>query len=148
MSGSHQNPHTDEAVVPVPQVGDPAPTLGKDVHFPSDKPVMVVFLRHCGCPFAEKTFKLLTDLSNHHPELHCVAVSQSTQEETDKWIVQVGGEWEVQMVIDPQRELYHAWGLGVSSTWYAVNPVALWHAWKLGTDEGIWYVYPLLLDAP
>lgn len=50
MSASHQNPHTDEAVVPVPQVGDPAPTLGKDVHFPSDKPVMVVFLRHCGCP--------------------------------------------------------------------------------------------------
>lgn len=60
----------------------------------------------------------------------------------------MGGEWEVQMVIDPQRELYHAWGLGLSSTWYAVNPVALWHAWKLGTDEGIWYACPLYFDAP
>jgi hypothetical protein len=47
----------------------------------------VVFLRHCGDPFAEKTFRLLTDLSNHHPEVHCVAVSQSSQEETDKWCV-------------------------------------------------------------
>ena len=26
----------------------------------------------------------------------------------------------------------------MSSTWYAVNPVALWNAWKLGTEEGIW----------
>ncbi|KAK4039708.1 hypothetical protein C8A01DRAFT_46890 [Parachaetomium inaequale] len=53
-------------------------------------------------------------------------------------IVQVGGEWEVQVLVDPQRELYHAWGLGLSSTWYAVNPLALWHTWKLGTEEGIW----------
>ncbi|KAH6849817.1 hypothetical protein B0I37DRAFT_307589 [Chaetomium sp. MPI-CAGE-AT-0009] len=53
-------------------------------------------------------------------------------------IVQVGGEWEVQVLADPQRTLYHAWGLGLGSTWYAVNPLALWHTWKLGTEEGIW----------
>lgn len=55
-------------------------------------------------------------------------------------IVQAGGEWEVQVLVDPQRELYHAWGLGLSTTWYAVNPLTLWHTWKLGTEEGIWYV--------
>ncbi|KAK3295848.1 uncharacterized protein B0H64DRAFT_321598 [Chaetomium fimeti] len=53
-------------------------------------------------------------------------------------IVQAGGEWEVQVLVDPQRALYHAWGLGLSSTWYAVNPLAMWHTWKLGTEEGIW----------
>ena len=54
-------------------------------------------------------------------------------------IVQVGGEWEVQMVPDPKRELFHAWGLGLGSTWYTLNPVAMWHAFKLGgTEEGIW----------
>ena len=72
-------------VVPVPKVGDHAPSLGHDVHFPNDKPVVAVFLRHCGCPFAEETFRRLTDLSNHHPELHCVAVSQASREETDRW---------------------------------------------------------------
>ena len=81
------DPQTHEEVVPVPKEGDLAPTLGSDIHFPSDKPVLVVFLRHCGDPFAEKTFRLLTNLSNHHPEVHCVAVSQSSQDETDKWYV-------------------------------------------------------------
>jgi hypothetical protein len=82
-----QGSQTNEEVVPVPKIGDIAPSLGKDIHFPRDKPVLVVFLRHCGCPFAEKTFKLLTNLSNHHPEIHCVAVSQSSQQDTDKWCV-------------------------------------------------------------
>ena len=86
MSQPH-DPHADGEVVPIPNVGDSAPTLGKDIRFPHDKPVLAVFLRHCGDPFAEKTFRLLTDLSNHHPEVHCVAVSQSSQEETDKWYV-------------------------------------------------------------
>lgn len=45
------NPHqNEEDVVPVPQVGDWAPTLGETVQFPREKPVVVVFLRHCGCP--------------------------------------------------------------------------------------------------
>ena len=43
------------------------------------------------------------------------------------------------MVPDPKRELFHAWGLGLGSTWYTLNPVAMWHAFKLGgTEEGIW----------
>lgn len=37
-------------VAPVPKVGDRAPTLGRAVNFPRGKPVIVVFLRHCGCP--------------------------------------------------------------------------------------------------
>ncbi len=44
---SHEN---EEEVVPVPQIGDRAPTLGKTIQFPHEKPVVVVFLRHCGCP--------------------------------------------------------------------------------------------------
>ncbi|SPQ22549.1 0641606f-0944-4693-9c77-29be4c8c5742 [Thermothielavioides terrestris] len=138
MPQPQQNPQAQPQIAPVPKVGERAPTLGRDVSFPRDKPVVVVFLRHCGCPFAEKTFKLLTNFSNHHPEVHCVAVSQSSQADTDKWIVQVGGEWEVQVIIDEARDLYHAWGLGIGSTWYTMNPKALWSAWKLGTEEGIW----------
>ncbi len=102
---THQDPNAHEVVVPVPKIGDRAPTLGDAVHFPRDKPILVVFLRHFGCPcksslhsallfvlviisvctVAEQTFRRLTDISNHHPELHCIAVSQSGLEETDKW---------------------------------------------------------------
>ena len=46
-----QPTHQDANVeVPVPKIGDRAPTLGDAVHFPRDKPVLVVFLRHFGCP--------------------------------------------------------------------------------------------------
>ncbi|KAK3302243.1 uncharacterized protein B0T15DRAFT_403256 [Chaetomium strumarium] len=53
-------------------------------------------------------------------------------------IVEVGGEWDVQVIVDTSRQLYHAWGLGTGSYWYALNPLAMWHTWKLGTEEGIW----------
>ncbi|KAK3944609.1 hypothetical protein QBC46DRAFT_373830 [Diplogelasinospora grovesii] len=134
-------------VAPLPKVGDPAPTSfppptsapsAPALSFPSDKPVLVVFLRHCGCPFAEKTFKSLTKLSTRHPELHCIAVSHSSQTATDRWIIEVGGEWDVQVIVDPDRDLYSAWGLGISSTWHALSPWAIYKTYQLGKTEGIW----------
>jgi hypothetical protein len=44
-----QEPHGRE-IAPVPNPGDFAPSLGKDIQFPRDKPVLLVFLRHCGDP--------------------------------------------------------------------------------------------------
>ncbi|KAK4457349.1 hypothetical protein QBC42DRAFT_188759, partial [Cladorrhinum samala] len=87
---------------------------------------------------AEKTFKLFTNFSCRHPEIQCIAVSQSSLEETDKWIMEVGGQWEVQVIVDDHRDLFKRWGLGETSTWYAINPLTLWHVYKLGTEEGIW----------
>ncbi|KAL2124384.1 hypothetical protein VTJ04DRAFT_749 [Mycothermus thermophilus] len=154
----HQQTQGQEEVIPIPQPGDRAPPLAPTstlttsgplptpltpsapiVTFPRAKPVLAVFLRHCGCPFAEKTFRRLADVANQYrDEVTCVAVSQAGREETEKWIVQVGGAWEVQVVTDPRRELFRLWGLGLGSTWYAWNPKVLWSAWKLATDEGIW----------
>lgn len=65
-------------------------------------------------------------------------MSHSSQEDTDKWVVEVGGEWDVEVVVDPERDIYSAWGLGISSTWHAMNPWALYSAYRLGKDEGIW----------
>ncbi|KAK4189563.1 hypothetical protein QBC35DRAFT_513979 [Podospora australis] len=126
------------SVQPVPEVGDRAPSLGRDVRFPSDRPVVVVFLRHCGCPFAEKTFKTFTKFSTDHPEIRCVAVSQSSTQETDAWIIEVGGEWEVHVIVDESLDLFKLWGLGQTSTWYAYSPWTVWSAVKLGKEEGIW----------
>lgn len=52
--------------------------------------------------------------------------------------MQVGGNWEVEVVVDFERELYARWGLGISNTWHAVGPLTLWRTLQLGKAEGIW----------
>jgi hypothetical protein len=133
---SWKTPVTKE-VGPTVEVGSKAP-WSQHLRLPDGKPTLIVFLRHCGCPFAEKTFRSLTDLSDKVPNVHCIAVSHSSEEATDKWLPQVGGTWNVDMVIDEQRDLYAKWGLGISSTWHAVNPFTMWNVFSLGKNEGIW----------
>ncbi|KAK3375417.1 hypothetical protein B0H63DRAFT_453193 [Podospora didyma] len=128
---------TEKQVAPVPKVGDRAP-WSDQIQFPSAKPVLLVFLRHCGCPFAEKTFRSLATFSVKHPSVHCIAVSHCSQADTDGWVIKVGGEWNVEVVVDESRELYRQWGLGTTSTWYAMSPWNLYSAYRLGEDEGIW----------
>ena len=65
---------------------------------------------------AEKTFRALADLSDKVPGVHCVAISHSSEEATDNWLPLVGGTWNVDVVIDEERDLYAKWGLGISST--------------------------------
>lgn len=70
--------------------------------------------------------------------IHCVAVSHSSQEATDRWIEEVGGEWETEVIVDEDRDLYAAWGLGLTSYWHAVGPMSIYNAVQLGKSEGIW----------
>ena len=65
-------------------------------------------------------------------------MSHSSEEATEKWIIVCGGEWDTTVIVDPDREIYAAWGLGVSSTWHALNPWSIWSAYKLGKNESIW----------
>lgn len=121
----------------VPQVGSPAPS-SSTLRFPSGRPTIVAFLRHCGCPFAEKTFSDLVTLSNKYPKIRCVAVSHSSREATDGWIVEIGGQWDVEVIIDDRREIYSSWGLGLSSTWHLINPLSLVSSILLARNDGIW----------
>ncbi|KAG6013394.1 hypothetical protein E4U43_007313 [Claviceps pusilla] len=121
----------------LPVVGQKAPSTAK-LPLRSGEKTLILFLRHCGCPFAEKTFKQLAALSDMHRDLHCIAVSHSSRQATERWIPQVGGAWQTEMVIDPERDLYADWGLGVSSIWHAFNPFSLYSVYRLGADEGIW----------
>ncbi|KAF3770245.1 hypothetical protein M406DRAFT_325696 [Cryphonectria parasitica EP155] len=125
-------------VAPIPKVGEPAPEHEK-LKLPHDKPAVIVFLRHCGCPFAEKSFRNLVAFSNTHAgKISCIAISHSSQEATEKWIPEVGGEWETEVIVDEDRDLYAAWGLGLSSYWHAVGPMSIYNAVQLGKNEGIW----------
>ncbi|KAK2048747.1 hypothetical protein LZ31DRAFT_32488 [Colletotrichum somersetense] len=119
-------------VAEVPKIGDLAP-LDRDrkLEFGRGRPVLVVFLRCVGCAFAQKTFLALRTLANKHAgTLTCIAVSHSSSAATQKWIDMLGGAWNVQVVIDEDRAVYAAWGLGLGSVWYVFNPTSQVQGWK------------------
>ncbi|EPE26905.1 Thioredoxin-like protein [Glarea lozoyensis ATCC 20868] len=126
-------------VAPTPVVGKQAPATAKLRLPPMDgRPAVVVFLRHAGCPFAEKTFIELRRLANKYTRLQFFAVSHSSKQATDRWISQMGGAWSVQIVVDEEREVYAAWGLGISTTYHLLNPWTQIARTKLGKEEGNW----------
>jgi len=51
-------------------------------------------------------------------------------------VIAVGGEWEVNVVVDPERQLYNAWGLGISSAWHVLSPWSMISGVKLATASG------------
>lgn len=42
----------------------------------------------------------------------------------------MGGAWNVSVVIDEDRAVYAAWGLGLGSVWYVFNPSSQIQGWK------------------
>ena len=75
----------------------------------------MAFLRHVGCPFAEGTMRELSRVAELHPDVRWVVISHAPLEATDRWCADVGASRLVEVVIDEQRRLYAAWGLGRSS---------------------------------
>lgn len=115
-----------------PNIGDLAP-LDRDrrIEFGGGRRVLIVFLRCVGCAFAQKTFLALRTLANRHQQnLTCIAVSHSSEAATKKWLDLLGGAWNVQIVVDEDRSLYAAWGLGLGNTWYLFNPTTQIQGWK------------------
>ncbi|HWP64658.1 MAG TPA: AhpC/TSA family protein [Candidatus Limnocylindria bacterium] len=99
---------------PVPEIGKPAPALpGAPPAF--GRPRIVAFLRHVGCPFAELTMKTLDEASARHPEVQFLAVSQGTPAATRRWCAELQIGYGVTVIDDPAREMFAAWGLGLTS---------------------------------
>ncbi|KAJ6446985.1 ahpC/TSA antioxidant enzyme domain-containing protein [Purpureocillium lavendulum] len=109
----------------VPRIGDVAPRDPDGrLQLGSGRRVLVVFLR---C----KTFLALRTLANRHASLiTCVAVSHASPAATTKWLDLLGGAWNVRVVIDEDRALYAAWGLGVAGLWHVLHPAAQAQAWR------------------
>jgi hypothetical protein len=100
-------------VSPPPAIGDPAPPLPGG-QTPAG-PLVVAFLRHTGCPFAEWTLRELRTAAERHPEVAFAAVSHADAPATDRWLADVGGGPAMRVLTDPGRTAYAAWGLGRSS---------------------------------
>ncbi|KAJ7464626.1 hypothetical protein FB451DRAFT_1352861 [Mycena latifolia] len=123
----------------VPDVGSKAPSSDY-LRLPNadGRATVVTFLRHCGCPFAEKTFKTMRATASHTPDVRFVAVSHSDQGATERWLDAIGGKQKVEIIIDAERDVFAQWGLGLSSLSHFLSPAGLWAAYRLGKNEGIW----------
>ncbi|KAK5118784.1 hypothetical protein LTR85_007990 [Meristemomyces frigidus] len=125
----------------VPSVGSKAPDSAK-IKLSSGNTTIIAFLRHCGCPFAEKTFLNLREVAKAHKDIAFVAVSHSTEEATNTWLKslpQTGSEPDnLRVIVDDKLELYGAWGLGPSGYAHVLSPWSMYNVWKLGKQEGIW----------
>lgn len=80
---------------------------------------------------AQKTFINLRTMANRYGDaLTCIAVSHASEQATKKWVDLLGGAWSVHVIVDEDRALYAAWGLGTSSMWYVLNPSTQVQSWK------------------
>ncbi|EMT61157.1 hypothetical protein FOC4_g10014203 [Fusarium odoratissimum] len=121
----------------LPGIGDKAPVdkTGK-LRVGGGKRVLLVFLRCVGCAFAQKTFINLRTMANRYGDaLTCIAVSHASEQATQKWVSLLGGAWSVRVIVDEERAIYAAWGLGTSSMWYVLNPTTQVQGWKDMDDE-------------
>ena len=93
-----------------PRSGDPAPLFPLEL---AGRPAVVTFLRHVGCPFAEATFLQAREAAERETEVRCIVVSHGTREQTERWCEAVaGGPGALELVVDEDRAVYAAWGLG------------------------------------
>ncbi|KAK3707113.1 hypothetical protein LTR37_012282 [Vermiconidia calcicola] len=134
---SPDGPPTAEA----PQIGRRAPDTPK-LQLQPGRPVVVVYLRHCGCPFSEQTYLNLREAAKDHKDIEFVAVSHSDEESTNKWMASLpqagSGSSNLRVVVDEKVEIYAAWGLGPSSYAHVLSPWSMLSVWKLGKEKGIW----------
>jgi AhpC/TSA family len=98
---------------PPPAVGTAAPDLPDGA--PGGRPLVLAFLRHTGCPFAEWTARELRAAAERDPDVAWVAVSHAPAQATADWAEAVGGLGGATLLSDPERGSYAAWGLGRSS---------------------------------
>lgn len=124
-----------------PVIGHKAPDTPK-LELTSGRPAVITFLRHCGCPWAEKTYLNLRDIAKEHSEIDFVAVSHSDDASTHNWLQSLpqagSGSSNLKVIVDDKLETYAAWGLGVSGWGHALSPFQLWNVIKIGREEGIW----------
>ncbi|KAA8568111.1 hypothetical protein EYC84_008514 [Monilinia fructicola] len=94
-------------VAPAPVVGTKAPsTVRLMLPMGDGKACVLLFLRCCGCAFAEKSFIELRRLANKHQNLHFIAISHNSKEATDRWVQQVGGHEVARQKLGKQEGIW------------------------------------------
>jgi hypothetical protein len=120
-------------VAAAPEVGTAAPAL-EGLH--PGRPAVIAFLRHVGCPFAEATVRELAALSLAHKGIDFLAITHSDERPSRKWCEAIGGSADVQVIADPPRAQYAAWGVGLSDREHFAGRASLRSVVRL-LDRGI-----------
>lgn len=89
-------------VATFPEIGSKAPTALSDLDLPNGtgNPALVAFVRHCGCPFAEKEVKILGEALRKHQDLRVVIVQHSEEKETKEWFDRIGSVSSITIIND------------------------------------------------
>jgi hypothetical protein len=125
-------PRSRDTAAPL-AIGDRAPALPA---IAPGRPAVVAFLRHVGCPFAEATVRQMAALAADRPAIDFVAVTHSAEAPSRRWCEAFGGAGGVQLVSDPGRACYAAWGVGLSDRRHFAGPESLGALRRL-LDQGI-----------
>ncbi|MGP1347000.1 MAG: SelL-related redox protein [Phycisphaerales bacterium] len=92
-------------------------------------PVLVVFLRHFGCPFCREA---AADVQRRRDEIErgrvrVVLVHQGTEDQAEGWFA-ARGLGDVPRIADPDRALYRAFELKRGNPWQLFGPKVWWRA--------------------
>jgi hypothetical protein len=125
-------PKARETAVPL-EVGATVPALPARAQ---GRSAVVAFLRHVGCPFAEATVRQMAALAAAQPAIDFLAVTHSREAPSRSWCDAFGGAARVELVADPERAHYAAWGVGLSDRKHFAGSDSLAALTRL-LDEGI-----------
>lgn len=96
-------------------------------------PVLLVFLRHAGCPFCREA---LADLAAHRRDIErqgarLVLVHMGSEEQGQRFFDRFG-LGELERISDPDRALYRAFGLPRGSFADVIGPKVWWRGFQAG----------------
>ncbi|WWC85812.1 uncharacterized protein L201_000679 [Kwoniella dendrophila CBS 6074] len=136
-------PQTSPTPSTLPEIDSKAPSLpGLDLE-KEGKPTLIAFVRHCGCPFAEKEINLLSEETQKNDHLRVVIVQHAERKQVDKWFDEIGGSklfpdsTRFTLIPDPTRELYAKWGIGQLGWGGMINSGIMDNLKKLKENDGI-----------
>ena len=94
-------------------------------------PVLIVFLRHSGCPYCRQTLTDLARIKSRLASAHArlVIVHQDTPERGAAWIAKYDlGDCE--QISDPTNQLYQQFELAKANWWDLLGPHTWWSGFK------------------
>ncbi|KAK0526220.1 hypothetical protein OC834_004886 [Tilletia horrida] len=134
-------PRTLPSTSAAPSVGSKAPALEGVDFTQSGGPHLVAFVRHCGCPFAQKEVQLLGKaVKDSGDKVKVVIVQHAEQAAIDNWWKAIEGDKHLpnaNIISDPEHKVYAAWGIGSLSFFGLFWPPSLYELIKLGYQEGV-----------
>ena len=97
----------------------------------AERPVLIVFLRHSGCPYCRQTLSQLAKLRQtlEAKQIQLVIVHHDTPENGAAWISKYDlGQCE--QISDPAGQLYGQFELGKTTWWNLAGPHTWWPGFK------------------